>query len=325
VKRNIPNALVRLQEGVFSRKQAQEAGLTTDMIDSRLRSGSWRVVCRGVYTDSASDVGRDAMLWAAVLSAGRNAMLSHESAAERLAFVSKPATDIHVTVPSDRTVEGAPGVRIHRSRRALQKELADCYPPCTSVEETVLDLVDGSQTFDDMCGWVTRALDRKRTSAAELLDAMDKRQRLRWRSVLGDMIRATVTGDHSVLEHRYQRDVERAHGLPEPDRQVPFTKPDGTQGYRDRTYAPYRVVVELDGRLYHPTEDAWDDKERDNAAIEAGQEPLRYGWKHVTQHPCVTAVQVSRVLSANGWQEQPHPCSADCAVRDQADLPVSRI
>ena len=318
MKRDIPNALVRLQEGVFSRQQAREAGLTANMIDARLRSGTWRVVCRGVYTDTAGDVGRGGMLWAAVLSAGRYAVLSHESAAERLAFGSGAVNSIHVTVPYGRPVESVQGVRIHRSRRAFQMELADCYPPCTSAEETVLDLVDGSETFDDMCGWVTRALDRKRTSAVELRDAMGRRGRLRWRSLLGDMIHATVTGDRSVLEHRYERDVERAHGLPEPDRQVPFTKPDGTQGYRDRAYAAYRVVIELDGQLYHPADGTWDDKERDNAAIEAGHEPLRYGWKHVTQQPCATAVQVSRVLRANGWQGRPHPCSVSCAVRDEA-------
>jgi very-short-patch-repair endonuclease len=224
-----------------------------------------------------------------------------------------------VTIPYGRSIESQTGVCIHRSRRAFQLELAKCALPCTSVEETVLDLVDMSATFDDMCGWVTRALDRGRTSASKLRNAMGKRERLRWRSVLCDMIHATVTGDHSVLEHRYERDVERAHGLPEPDRQVPFTKPDGTQGYRDRGYSGYRVVIELDGRLYHPAEVTWDDKERDNAAIEAGHEPLRYGWEHVTQRPCATAVQVGRVLRANGWQGRPRPCSVSCAVRYEAE------
>jgi hypothetical protein len=111
--------------------------------------------------------------------------------------------------------------------------------------------------------------------------------------------------------------VERAHGLPEPDRQVPFTKPDGTRGYRDRAYRGHRVVIELDGQLNHPSENAWDDKDRDNDAIEAGHEPLRYGWKHVTQHACATAVQVAKVLGANGWAGRPHPCSARCPVREE--------
>ena len=316
--RDMPRALVRLQGSVFSRDQALEAGINAGMIAARLRSGAWQQVSRAVYTDTAGEVGRPGMLWAAVLSVGRYAVLSHQTAAEKLALGGRSDTDIHVTIPETHKALARPGIRIHRSRRAFQMELADCYPPCTSVEETVLDLVDLSETFDDMCGWVTRALNRKRTSAVELRDAMGKRERLRWRSLLGDMIHATVTGDHSVLEHRYERDVERAHGLAEPDRQVPFTKPDGTQGYRDRAYAAYRVVIELDGQLYHPAEGTWDDKERDNAAIEAGHEPLRYGWKHVTQRPCATAVQVSRVLRANGWHGQLRPCSVSCAVRYEA-------
>ena len=292
-----------------------DVGLTVKMIEARLRSGTWRVVRRGVYTRDAGDVSRPGMLWAAVLSAGRYAVLSHESAAEKLGFVARPGGEIHVTIPDGRDVAAIPGVRIHRSRRAFRLALAECALPCTNVEETVLDLVDVSDTYDDMCGWVTRALDRNRTTAARLRGAISKRERLRWRSVLGDMIHATITGDKSVLEHRYERDVERAHGLPEPDRQVLFIKTDGSQAWRNRAYPGYRVVVELDGRLYHPAENLWDDKDRDNAAIEAGHEPLRYGWKHVTQWPCATAVQVGRVLRANGWPGPLRPCSIQCPVR----------
>jgi hypothetical protein len=317
MKRDIPSALVKLQEGVFSRKQALEAGVTEKMIDARLQSKVWRVIHRGVYTNVTVDVSRPGMLWAAVLSAGRYAVLSHESAAERLALGGRPGGEIHVTIPDNRSAGIVQGIRVHRSRRAFQLALADCALPCTSVEETVLDLVDRSETFDDMCGWVTRAVDRKRTTVAGLRDAMSKRERLRWRSLLDAMIHATVTGDRSVLEHRYDRDVEGAHGLPEPSRQVPFTKPDGTRGIRDRAYLGYRVVIELDGRLYHPAENVWDDKDRDNAAVEAGHDPLRYGWEHVTQRPCATAIQVGRVLRANGWPGQLRPCSIRCPVRQE--------
>jgi hypothetical protein len=317
MKRDMPSALVRLQQGVFSRKQALQADLTHEMIDSRVRSGTWRVVHRGVYTAAAGDLGRPAELWAAVLYAGHGAVLSHETAAEKLAFGGRPVDEIHLTIPGNRTVKAPPetGMRFHRSRRANQAALADCYPPCTSAEETVLDLVDAASTFDEMCGWVTRALTRKRTTAVELRGAMDKRGRLRWHPVLNGMITATITGDQSVLEHGYERDVERAHGLPEPELQVPFTTKAGTRGRRDRAYPAYRVVIELDGLLYHAAEDVWHDKERDNAAIESGYEPLRYGWKHVTQQACATAIQVARVLRAHGWTGKLHPCSADCPVR----------
>jgi len=88
---------------------------------------------------------------------------------------------------------------------------------------------------------------------------------------------AASGGDHSVLGLRYHRDVERAHGLPESRRQVPFTGPGGRQGRRDRTYEKYAVVIELGGRLAHPAEGQWKDKARDNAAAVAGLQSLRYG------------------------------------------------
>jgi hypothetical protein len=50
---------------------------------------------------------------------------------------------------------------------------------------------------------------------------------LRWRADLHELIAAAASGDHSVLEYRYERDVERAHGLPEPIRQAPFAGPNG--------------------------------------------------------------------------------------------------
>jgi hypothetical protein len=191
------------------------------------------------------------------------------------------------------------GVRVHRSARVIDAVQQGSQPPWTTVEETVLDLTQTAKSFDDVCGWVTRAIARELTDEARLQAAMTKRGRLRWRSDLHEILEAAVTGDHSVLEFRYHRDVERTHGLPEPDRQVPFTVRDGRRGRRDRVYQ-------------------WKDKARDNAAAAAGQQSLRYGWDQVTRHPCATAAEVAGVLRRHGWRGRPKPCSPGCQVqRDQ--------
>jgi hypothetical protein len=117
-----------------------------------------------------------------------------------------------------------------------------------------------------------------------------------------------------VLEFRYDRDVERAHGLPEPTKQVWFAGADGRRGRRDRVYEEYGIVVELDGKLGHEGEDQWRDKSRDNAAAATGQQSLRYGWKHVKSQACQTAVEVARVLRLRGWDGSPRPCSSACPV-----------
>ncbi len=224
-----------------------------------------------------------------MLSAGPGAVLSHETAAELHRLADERDQPIHVTIPVARRVIAAEGVCLHRSGRPIETVRERDYPPQTTVEETVLDLTQTARSFDDVCGWVTRAIARDLTDETRLQAAMKKRSRLRWRADLHEVLEAAATGDHSVLEFRYHRDVERAHGLPEPDRQVPFTAKDGRRGRRDRVYQEYGVVVELDGRLAHPEENRWKDKARDNAAAAAGQQSLRYDWAAITQRPCATA------------------------------------
>jgi hypothetical protein len=318
MERELSVPLARYQHGMFSRKQALRAGLSGGMIEARVRRGTWRAILPGVYTANTGELRPINMKWAVLLYAGRGAVLSHWTAAEVHKICGNMvAPEIHVSIPAGRKVTALAGMRVHRSKQALQSAAVDCDPPCTSVEDTVLDLVDVSDKWDDVCGWVTRAITREKTNAVKLRAAMEKRGRLRWRAELNEIISAAISGDHSVLEQRYGRHVERAHGLPEPERQVPFRKADGSWGRRDRTYSEYGVVVELDGQQFHPPEDVQDENERDNAVVEAGRASLRFGWKAVTQTPCRTAIRVARVLRSRGWEGKLVPCSVRCPVRNE--------
>ena len=309
--------LARRQSGVISRTQALQSGLSSDMIKFRILSGRWQPLYRGVYATFTGAPGLTARLWGAVLLAGPGAVLSHETAAELngLSDKGRSADPIHVTVPHARRILAAGGISLHRSVRAAEATEIGSYPPRTKVEETVLDLTQSAATFDDVCGWVTRALARNLTDERRLGAAMEARTRLRWRADLRALMVAAAGGDHSVLEFRYHRDVERAHGLPGSIRQVAFRTAGGTRGRRDRVYQGYALVVELDGRLAHPTESQWQDKRRDNAAAADGQQTLRYGWADITREPCATAAEVARVLRRRGWTGRPRPCSPGCPVR----------
>jgi hypothetical protein len=284
------------------------------MIKFRMASGRWRQLHPGVYATFTGPPGRSARLWAAVLSSGPGAVLSHETAAELHGLTDKPAEDIHVTVPVQRRIRAAEGVSVHRSAWAVQATLGGSYPPRTKIEETVLDLTQTARTIDEVCGWVTRAFARDLTDESRLRTAMGARPRLRWRADMHELIVAAAGGDHSVLEFRYHRDVERAHGLPEPARQVSFARVGRRAGRRDRVYQEYAVVVELDGRQAHPAEDHWKDTARDNAAAVDGMQSLRYGWAQVKWQACETAVEVAMVLRRRGWTGRPRPCSPACPV-----------
>lgn len=302
----------RDQRGVVSRQQALDSGMLQSSIRSKIRSGRWRRAHRGVYVTFTGPVGRAAQLWAALLYAGPGTVLSHETAAEIDGLVDRPSALIHVTVPGHRRVHPVSGLRVHRSRQLRDLAFPPGELPRTWVEDTILDLADAKSDLDEVCALVTAAFGRHKTSVGIMRTVLAERKRHRWRREIGELITAADDGTHSVLEFRYDRDVERAHGLPRSGHQVPFRKKDGSRGFRDRVYEPYGVIIELDGKQAHPDDRQWEDKERDNAAAADTGQSLRYGWRHVRWEACQTAAQVAAVLRGHGWQGSPEPCSATC-------------
>lgn len=303
----------RDQAGVVSREQAIKSGMTVGAIRARVKFGRWSQVHRGVYATFTGPLGRAAQLWAALLYVGAGALLSHETAAEILGLTDRQSSRIHVTIRHDRRVIPPKGVIIHRSSSVVQGwRFARGIPPHTFAEQTILDLVDAATDLDEVVAWVTAGFRRNATSEARLRAAIATRRKLRWRDRLDEIISMAAGGTHSPLEYRYDRDVERAHGLQPALKQVPFTKPDGTRGFRDRYYDKFGLVIELDGKQYHDDDHRDHDRRRDNHAIATAGATLRYGWDDVIRTPCETAAQVYAALRKRGYAGTLKPCSAAC-------------
>jgi hypothetical protein len=309
----------RWQAGLVTRAQALSAGLSSNAITSKVVHTRWTQVHRGVYATFTGPLTRHAQLWAAVLYAGPGARLSHQTAAEviRLAVPKSPL--IHVAIPPSRRVRPPRGVVIHISSGAgAGWRFALGILPHTFAEETVMDLTNAATSLDDVIGYVTGAFARDLTSEERLRREAAARKRLRWRSDLDEIIPRAAGGAHSVLEYRYDRDVEQAHGLPLARKQVRFTKSDGRRGRRDRYYEEYGLIIELDGKQYHPNERRHLDQARDNDATATGGSTLRYGWDDVTRRPCAVAAQVHAALAKRKYTGPLKPCSPSCAALRQA-------
>jgi len=284
-------------------------------LEWRLRSGRWQQVHRGVHATFTGPLDRTARLWAAVLYAGRGAVLSYETAGELHRLVDRPAPVIHLTVPGSRRVTPVDGLVIHVSDQGWRLPFPPGVLPRTLPEDTIIDLAESADDVDDVYGWVTRAFGRDITGDVKMRIAMGRRTKLRWRGELEEAITAGAGGAHSALELHWDRDVERAHGLPASRRQVPFTKSNGRRGYRDRVFAEWGVIIELDGVRGHPGERRGADTARDNqAAAEGHGQTLRYGWRDVTYEPCQTTVETVKVLWRRGWRGTPESCSPGCAI-----------
>jgi very-short-patch-repair endonuclease len=145
-----------------------------------------------------------------------------------------------------------------------------------------------------------------------LLAALTTRRRVRWRLELTDALSDVADGCHSLLELRYARQVERAHGLPRGKRQH---RRGGR--YDDVAYPGFATTVELDGKVNHAAELAFRDHRRDKAVVLAGARVLRYGFTDVTRRPCVVAAEVAAVLRVSGWTGRLRSCGSGCATPQQ--------
>jgi hypothetical protein len=305
--------LLDVQAGVLARWQASGLGLDLQAMEARVRSGRWQRVYLGVYAAFTGPLARDAQLWAAVLRAGPQAMLSHQTAAELDGFAPRMSRLIHVTIPSAQQIVKLPGVALPRSGRVDLARHPARTPPRTRVEETALDLAQTARTFDDAFGWISRPCNGRLTTPLLIRAAMQSRDRIRWRAELDRALSDIADGVMSALENRWVRDVERAHGLPAARRQVLIIR-DGMRCYLDNLYREFGVGVELDGQAYHPAEERWLDIGRDNALAAEGILVLRYGWADVCDRACVTAVQFGEVAVRRGWTGSLRRCGPACAV-----------
>jgi hypothetical protein len=222
--------------------------------------------------------------------------------------LSSPAEPGRAGLPREAGIHSIPDRVIHRSRLQVTaaRRLRRCLAACPRV------LAQAAASAEDACGWITRGLGRRLTTQDRLTIALSRRQWVRFRAELSEVLSADFAGVHSLLEYRYVKWVEVPHGLPRGKRQVPAVR-DGRREYRNVLYDEYSLIVEIDGRAAHPGDARWNDIRRDNAAAGSGRMTLRYGWDDLRLHPCDVAEQVYRALSRSA-PVQARPCSPTCPV-----------
>ena len=304
------------QGGAISRAQALTAGLDDARIARELAGRRWqRSDHDGVYLVHTGPISYLARCWAALLHAGPGAALGMETAAWVWGLVDDPPAQVHVMVSADRRPAAQDGVTFHVRVHLGARRHPARRPPVVRLEETVLDMVDRSHaTVEQVIDWVLRACQRRLTTAARLRLALAGRRKIRHRRLLRELLNDVRAGVQTPLERCYYHDVERAHGLPRGTR----NRPEGTAGsriYRDVRYLG--LVVELDGRLYHPPDEREHDDRRDADLLQVEvTRTVRYGWRAVKVTPCRTAAQVAALLRQAGVAVTIRACGPGCTATD---------
>ncbi len=280
--------LAEEQYGIVTRAQALACGLSASAIDRRLARSRWVVLWPGVYRIAGSPrTGRQRAI-AATLWAGKDAVVSHTTAARlhRMSAISLQRLDL--------TVPRKSGVRtdelcLHHSALTRADRVSVDRIPCTSATRTLVDcaaLVDGKT--------LETAFEQERRMGLTSLGAVRARiGRGRPGSALmrGGLRHAQARPKESRLEVKTARLI-RSSRLPKPVTQLEVGE------YRvDFAWQPMWVICECDGFEWQGNRLQWKRDRRRVAAIEAkGWRIVHVTWDDVTKHPAKTLDRLSLAL-----------------------------
>ena len=128
------------QHGVVAAWQLLRIGFSRKQIEHRVRTRRLQGRFRGVYAVGHAAVTREGRWLAAVLAAGRGAVLSHRDAAALWGLADYAGAAIEMTVPGTGSRDAA-GLRIHRTRHLHPSDISSHRSiPVTSPARTLLDL-----------------------------------------------------------------------------------------------------------------------------------------------------------------------------------------
>ncbi|HET7684285.1 MAG TPA: type IV toxin-antitoxin system AbiEi family antitoxin domain-containing protein [Marmoricola sp.] len=312
-------ALLSQQDGVISRRQARSAGIGMKDHDIRrmIRRREWATVHPGVYVNHTGPLTWHQRAWAAVLYAapaalcGASALRAAQGPGHRSADDDRP---VHVAVRRRRATLVEPaGVRIHHVSHPHDRVLWNTSPPRLRYEEAALDVAIAATRKLDAIAALAEGCGSRRTTARRMLESLTGRQRVPERAWLEGVLLDIAEGTCSVLEHGHLDLIERPHGVPSAQRQVRATASLGLV-YRDAEYG-HRLVVELDGRVFHDSSSARDaDFERDLDAAVDRRTTVRLSYGQVFDRPCQTAAKLVVVLATHGIEVDAHPCGPGCPV-----------
>lgn len=223
-RQKLPDAaseLARAQAGILSHGYLVHLGLTPTVI--RRMAADWERLGRGLYCLQTPTW--ESAVWAGLFHAGPSGTAGGLAAAHLHGWEPEQPDD--VTIWSTRRLRPlSVGQWQVTFRIGERKGRGD--PTRSLPEDTILDAARET-TSDGVVHLLARALTQRSTTAPRVLHALGTRTRQRHGGTVRAACLQGMDGIESILEWRYAREVEVAHGLPAPARQVglaAFTRED---------------------------------------------------------------------------------------------------
>lgn len=271
--------MARRQHGLFTRRQAKQAGFSPYQIRRRVQAGEWHPIVGPVLSTDANP-GAAARRDLAVHLAVPGSVLAGPSAARRLG-IPCPDQRSYLYVGA----HGGPrisGVRLlYESPGPREVAISDAAR-VTTRPVTVFDclrLLPQTQAV----GLLESVLQRGLVTMDEIASVIRERVGRRGTPLAVDALRRVADGSRSAAERLAAR-LLRDAGVSGWALNRPIYDDAGLIGVGDLVFAAVKLVVELDGWAYHVTPQAFQrDRQRQNRLIAAGWTVLRFTWRDLTQ------------------------------------------
>jgi very-short-patch-repair endonuclease len=273
------SALAARQHALLAVRQLRELGFSQDMVRTRIVTGRYERVRRGVVAIAGVPPSYEQAVLSAVLAAGLTAAASHFTATKLRALPTPDHDRIEITTVLERQPR-LPGVWAHRSGLLVDNDRTEVGGiPVHSVERTIADL-SGRLTPTELATLLDESLRRRLTSLRRLwwvhgrLPLAPGRNPSRLESLL-----CSRTPEYELLESELEERVYeaiRAAGLPLPVPQHQIVV-GGRRRRLDFAYPEARVALEIDGFEWHSSRQAFDDDRlRGNEIALAGYVSLHF-------------------------------------------------
>ena len=167
------------------------------------------------------------LAWAGLLIGGDRARLGGLAAAHQWDMTRTEPRPIQILVPASGSTPRVDGPWYFRRERPGARQSASYgNPPRTTIEDTVLDLIDDPDADPQaVVHWLTTAVQTRRTTPKRILKAASSRRFLRHRRLLENLALDVAAGARSPLELDFLRLVERATRPPRGSGRRPVAAP----------------------------------------------------------------------------------------------------
>lgn len=259
-------------------------------------AGRWQRPLPGVVVTHSGPLSVVQRRHAVVIRAGANAALTHATGAEMAGLVGFSSPCVHVTIPVGMHARSASGVVVHHSRVIDRDVHPTRSPRQLRLERCLLDIAATAATDRAARSVLAAAVAQRLTTAPRIRALLARFPTLPRHALITATLDDVEGGSHSLPELEFIAAI-RGAGLPEPDRQAVWRRPDG-RAYLDARWDAARLVVEIDG-IGHLDPRTWIyDLERQNDLVTSGERVLRFPSFVVRTEPARVTARIRACLEA---------------------------